>query len=86
MPSIPVGHRSCEALLVGECSVHHHPGKSREQPQDGAIRIDVKLFERALRSYPDLFQRAPGASFEQHFLSLLMAAESDAGQTHAVGK
>ena len=61
------------------------PRKSQKETRNGDSHVEAKLFERALYSYPDQFQRAPDVSFEQH-LNQLMAAESATGLAHAAGK
>ena len=47
--------------------------KSRDRR---ALQIDAKVFTLAIRSYPELFRRKPNVSFEEHFLSLIVAAQS----------
>jgi hypothetical protein len=49
-----------------------------------ALQVDAKLFSLALRSYPELFLREPNVSFEQHFLSLIVAAQNHPSSTHTV--
>jgi len=48
-----------------------------------ALQVDVKVFSLALRSYPELFRRKPNVSFEQHFLSLIVAAQSHASSARS---
>jgi len=49
-----------------------------------ALQVDTELFNLALRSYPELFRREPNVSFEQHFLSLIVAAHSDTSRADAL--
>ena len=62
------------------------PHDSRESEDRRAIEVDVKLFQLALRSYPELFRREPAITFEQHFLSLMVAAQSDPRRTQTTAK
>lgn len=53
-----------------------HLRSKSESADRRALQVDVKLFQLALRSYPELFRREPSITFEQHFLSLVASAQS----------
>ncbi len=59
---------------------------SEPSSKQRALKVDVKLFDLALRSDPELFRSEPTVTFEQHFLSLIAAAQTDGRRTHAAAR
>jgi hypothetical protein len=49
-------------------------GRGSKNQKSGPIQIDAELFLLAVRSYPERFCHQPAVSFEQHFLSLVVAS------------
>jgi len=45
-----------------------------QSQKSAPIQIDAELFLLAVRSYPERFCHQPAVSFEQHFLSLVVAS------------
>lgn len=72
--------------FCGECSVQRWSNDSERSSKQRALRVDVELFNLALRSYPELFRCEPTVTFEQHFLSLIAAAQTNGRQTHVAAR
>ena len=49
-------------------------GRVSQNQKSAPIQIDAELFLLAVRSYPERFCHQPAVSFEQHFLSLVVAS------------
>ena len=49
-------------------------GRVAQKQKSAPIQIDAELFLLAVRSYPERFSHQPAVSFEQHFLSLVVAS------------
>ena len=83
-------------MISGEHSVPHPRNESTcsktmgSRPKGSAdrraLQVDVKLFKLALRSYPELFQCEPKVTFEQHFLSLIAAAQRNTSRHRSAAR
>jgi hypothetical protein len=66
--------------------VQYHFGESKKSSNHGSLRGDAQLFRLALNSYPELFLRQPSVTFEQHFLSLIVAAQNHSHSTDTAAR
>lgn len=64
----------------------YHLRVSQNRKPADAVHVDAELFLLALRSYPEMFRKRPGVTFEQHFLSLVATVQSGTSQAQVAGR